>query len=403
MIVMTEKRILEEIKKDNDYLVSMRRHFHRYPEVAKEEFKTASRIEEELHSFGLKTVRVGETGVASSIKGNLPGDKTIVLRADIDGLAVSEIHEKDCPYQSQIEGKSHACGHDAHTAALLEAAKYLASHKDEFGGTVLLNFQQGEEIGYGARLFVDGGYIDSADRSFGIHLESRIPVGKISLTPGPNNASVDWFRITVKGKTAHVSVPNRGADALYMASQIVVGAQALVTRMTDPTDALLIGIGKMHSGTAYNIVADEAVMEGTIRAMHPETRAKAKRSLESLAKGITDTYGGSVSFEWADFTSPLINDEAASLEAQKVARRLFGDENVIANRPYALGGDDFAEYIIKVPGVYGYVGSGNPSNPDTQVAHHNTHFDIDEESLVVAAAMHVAYAINFLNDTIDVE
>ncbi|MBQ0072223.1 MAG: amidohydrolase, partial [Spirochaetales bacterium] len=172
---------------------------------------------------------------------------------------------------------------------------------------------------------------------------------------------------------------------------------------TDPTDALLIGIGKMQSGTAYIIVADEAVMEGTIRAMLPETRSKAKRSLETLAKGVADTYGGSVSFEWADFTSPLINDEVSSVEAQKVARRLFGGENVITNRPYALGGDDFAEYIIKVPGVYGYVGSGNPSDPDTQVAHHNTHFDIDEECLVVAASMHVAYAINYLNGTLDQE
>lgn len=398
---MNEKKILEEIKSDYDYLVSMRRHFHMYPEVSKLEYNTATKIEEELQSFGLFTSRVGETGVCTEIRGNRVGDKTIVLRADTDALAVKEEHES-C-YKSTVEGVSHACGHDAHTAALLEAAKYLSSHRDDFGGVARIHFQQAEECGYGARLFVDGGYLDGADRTFGIHTESRRQVGRISLTPGPNNASVDWFRIRVHGKTAHVSTPDMGSDALYIASQIVVGAQALITRCTNPTDSVLIGIGKLNSGTAYNIVADEAEMEGTIRAMTPETRSKAKLGLETLAWNMANTYGGTVEFEWKDYTSPLINDRTSTLEAAKVARRLFGEDKVDTDRLYSLGGDDFAEYILKVPGVYGYVGSGNPARPETTVAHHNSYFDIDEESLVVAAAMHVAYAINFLNGTIDEE
>lgn len=396
---MYEERILEAIRSDREYLVALRRYFHRHPELSRQEFGTARRIEEELDKLGLEHSRVGETGVYTEIKGDLDGERTIVLRADIDALPVKEEHE--CEYRSEVEGVMHACGHDGHTASLLAAVKFLSTHRDLFGGTVRVTFQQAEEIGYGARLFVDGGYLDGADRTFGIHTESRMDVGTISLTPGPNNASVDWFRITVTGKGAHVSVPNRGVDALYIASQIVVSAQALVTRRTDPTDSLLIGIGKLEAGKVYNVVADNAVMEGTIRAISPQTRAQAKKELERLSESIAESFGGSVAFEWKDFTSPLINDRAASLEAQKVARRLFGESAVITDRPCSLGGDDFAEYIIKVPGVYGFVGSGNDARPETRAAHHDSHFDIDEDCLVVAAAMDAAYAINFLNGTID--
>ncbi len=396
---MYEELVLNAIKSDRDYLVALRRYFHKHPELSKKEFGTAKKIEEELDKLGLEHSRVGETGIYTEFKGNLKGDRTIVLRADMDALPVKEEHE--CEYKSETEGVMHACGHDGHTASLLAAVRFLSQHRDLFGGTVRATFQQAEEIGYGARLFVDGGYLDGADRTFGIHTESRMDVGTISLTPGPNNASVDWFRITVKGKGAHVSVPNRGVDALYIASQIVVSAQALITRRTDPTDSLLIGIGKLEAGRAYNVVADLAVMEGTIRAIYPETRAQAKRELEKLSTSIAESFGGEVSFEWQDFTSPLINDRESSIEAQKVARRLFGDEAVITDRPYSLGGDDFAEYIIKVPGVYGFVGSGNDARPETRVAHHDCHFDIDEDCLVVAAAMDAAYTINFLNGTID--
>ncbi|MBR1918669.1 MAG: amidohydrolase [Spirochaetales bacterium] len=396
---MYEEQILDAIKSDRDYLVALRRYFHKHPELSRKEFGTARRIEEELDKLGLEHSRVGETGVYTEFKGELEGERTIVLRADIDALPVKEEHE--CEYRSEVEGVMHACGHDGHAASLLAAVKFLSTHRNLFGGTVRVTFQQAEEIGYGARLFVDGGYLDGADRTFGIHTESRMDVGTISLTPGPNNASVDYFRITVTGKGAHVSVPNRGVDALYIASQIVVSAQALVTRRTDPTDSLLIGIGKLEAGRAYNVVADLAVMEGTIRAISPKTRAQAKKELERLAESIAESFGGSVAFEWKDFTSPLINDREASIEAQKVARRLFGESAVITDRPYSLGGDDFAEYIIKVPGVYGFVGSGNDARPETRVAHHDCHFDIDEDCLVVAAAMDAAYAINFLNGTID--
>lgn len=394
-----EQKIMDQTIADHDYVVGLRRYFHEHPEIAKEEFNTQKRIEEELDKLGIPHKRIAGTGVYAEIRGNLPGKRTIVLRADIDALPEQEEH--DCPYKSQIPNRMHACGHDAHDAALIGAARILNANKDLFGGTIRFTWQPGEEIGYGARVIVDEGDLDGADRTFGEHLASDVTAGDIAITPGPNNASVDWFRITVHGKAAHVSVPHRGIDALYIASQIVVAIQALITRRTSPMDNVLVGIGKFTSGDAYNIVAAEAKLEGTIRVFKPEIRKQVKADIERLSTNIAESYGGTVSFEWNDNTSPLINDEKAAAEAQKTAIGLFGSEHVITNRAPALGGDDFAEYILKVPGVYAYVGSGNDSRPETRVAHHDTHFDIDEDCLRVGVAMYAAYAIEYLNGTLD--
>lgn len=396
---MNNLRINEIVRKmetERDYVVSLRRFFHENPELPREEFGTADRIEEELKSFGLETKRVDGTGVYSEIKGKGEG-KTIVLRADIDALPVEETN--GCAFKSKKKGVMHACGHDAHAASLLLAAKILSEHRDEFNGTVKLCFQQAEEIGYGAMEFIKAGLV-TGDRSFGIHLASNIPVGKVSATSGPNNASVDYFKITISGRGAHVSTPEKGVDALYVASQIVVSAQALVTRRTNPTDSVVIGIGKMEAGTAYNIVAKSAVLEGTIRVMYPEIRAKVKKELEVLSKNIASIYGAESEIEYKDFTSPLINPVSTTEEVAKVAGEVVGKENVITNRPYSLGGDDFAEFILRVPGTYVYVGSGNESNPNTLVAHHDGLFEIDEDCLLIASKLHVAYSLSFLENLI---
>ena len=227
--------------------------------------------------------------------------------------------------------------------------------------------------------------------------------GKVSLTSGPNNASVDWFRITVHGKCAHIAYPQSGIDALYVASQIVVSAQSIVTKINSATEPLLLGIGKLTSGKAYNVIAEEAVMEGTIRAANPASRALTKNKLEEIAESIAMPYGATVCFEWKDNTSPLINDKLATKEAQAVAERLLGKDNIITDRPFSLGGDDFAEYIIKVPGVYAYVGTGNEKRPETLVAHHDCMFDIDEDSLPVMAGLYAAYSVAYLSGCIEAD
>lgn len=396
-----EKLILEEVNNDHDYVVSLRRHFHAFPELSKKEYNTALKIEEELDKIGLPHKRVDETGVYSEIKGLREGNDSIILRADIDALPIIEEHHSS--YESQNKGVMHACGHDAHTAGLIGAARILVKNRDKFGGTIKLHFQQAEEVGYGAKQFVKYGYLDKkeASRTFGIHLASNIEAGKIALVPGPNNAAVDWFRINVHGLACHVSTPERGVDAAYVAAQILIGVQSLVTRRENPIDSVLIGIGKITAGTAYNIVAQEASLEGTIRTLNENTRAKVKKDLINLANLTAQIYGATVDFEWNDNTSSLNNDEKSTIEAQKVAFRLFGNDNVIVKRDPALGGDDFAEYINRIPGVYGYVGSQDKNRRETCVAHHDSHFDIDESCLKVSTAILATYAIEYLNKDID--
>lgn len=386
--------ILREAEREFPYARDIRREFHQYPEIAQEEYRTARRIEEELHSFGLTTRCVAGTGVYAEIKGGKGSGKTILLRADIDALPVTEEHE--CSYKSRVPGKMHACGHDAHAAALLTAAKLLSRHREDFSGTVRLVFQPGEEIGYGARAFVEEGCADGADRCFGVHTASNVPVGKVVIMPGPNNASVDWFRITVRGRAAHVSTPELGIDALYIAAGIVTGAQAITTRRFNPMEPIMIGIGTSQAGTAYNVVAENAVLEGTVRTMTQVTRERVKAELERLAKGTAELYGGRTEIEWKDFTSPLVNDAAASAEVAKTAMDIFGAEQIITSRTPALGGDDFAEFILRVPGAYAYIGTANQTIPETLVSHHNGQFDIDENALVVAAKLYAAYTINYL-------
>lgn len=393
----TDELIREQAQADRDYAVGLREFFHMHPELSAKEYKTQEKIEEELHKLGLTTKRIAGTGVLTEIKGDKPGDKTIVLRADIDALPVQEMHE--CDYKSQNPGVMHACGHDMHTSSLLEACRLLVRNKDKFGGTVRVTFQPGEEIGYGAHIIVGEGDIDGCDRSFGLHAASDIPVGKVAAVPGPNNASVDWFNIHVTGKGVHVSTPQLGADAAYIAAQIVVAAQALVTRMTDPMENVLIGIGKVNAGTAYNVVAEKADIEGTIRVFSQDIRKRIKEELSDLAEKIASIYGGKAEIKFEDNTSPLINDEQSSKEVQATLSHLIGEENVIKQRRPALGGDDFAEYNIRVPGCYAYVGTRNEDKPNTTCAHHDSHFDIDEDAVVIAAETYAAYAMDYLNDT----
>lgn len=394
------KLVLNETEKNYTKAVELRRYFHSHPELPKEEFNTAKKIEEELDKLNIEHKRVGETGVYAEIIGTKDdkANKTIVLRADIDALPIEETN--NCEYKSLNEGVMHACGHDAHTASLLVSAKILSENKNLFSGKIKLCFQQAEEIGYGARLFIDGGYLEGASRSFGIHVGSNIPVGSIVIMEGANNASVDWFRISIEGKASHVSTPELGCDAAYIISQIVVAVQSLVTRTTSPMENVLIGIGKINAGTGYNIVAENATAEGTIRVFSPEIRKSIKERLENLVYSISQIYGAKAHIEWKDFTSPLINDSIATKEAQIVARKLFEKDKIITSRKPSLSGDDMAEFINKVPGVYAFVGTRNEAIENTTVAHHNSNFDIDENGLKTSIKITTLYALEYLTNSI---
>lgn len=389
---------LSYVNAEKDYLISLRRDFHRNPESSLKEFRTASVIENELSKFNIPSKRIGETGVLGVIHGEKVGEskKTILLRADIDALIMSD--EKNVEYKSQ-NSCMHACGHDVHTAALLGAAKILKANSDLFSGEIRLMFQQAEEIGYGARVFIENGCLDGVERTFGFHVTSDYNVGTVCVTEGENNASVDYFKIKIRGRSAHITSPEKAIDSLKASAKTVVQLNMLAEKALKNQN-VLIGIGKMVSGTAYNIISDYTEIEGTVRAFSHEGRKNIKEEITKLVHDTAISYGATPEIEWKDFTSPLVNDPKASGEVQKIVANLFGVDKLVTNRKPSLVGDDFAELILKAPGAYAYVGTRNETNPDTHEPQHSTTFDVDENSLLVGAALHVEYAIRFLNGEI---
>lgn len=381
------KRLAEEQK---PYLSSIRRELHRHPELALQEYRTAGVIERELDRSGVEHRRVGATGVLGILRGERPGSQVIALRADIDALPIQEQNEVD--YRSEEDGKMHACGHDSHTTMLLGAAKILASRRDRWGGEIRFFFQPAEETGKGAADFLAAGALDGAGRIFGMHVAPDLPLGTLGVKPGLNNAAVDGFQIVVHGKSVHVSTPELGTDALYIASHIVVGLQAQVARRTSPVEPVILGIGKFHSGTTYNALAETAVLEGTTRTVSAEARARAREQVESTAKGIAAVYGGTAEVIWDDIASALSNDPGAAAEIKNLVEAERGDLTVKTDRDLSLGGDNFAEYLLQVPGAYVYLGAANPARPETLIPVHNGRFFLDEDLLPIGTWLHTAYA-----------
>lgn len=387
----------QEAQELQGYLTALRREFHRHPEVSRKELWTAERIEKELDSIGItEHRRVDGSGVYAVLRGELGGERVMALRADIDALPIEERHP-DLEYCSREAGVMHACGHDGHITCLLGAAKLLYAHKGEFGGEVRFFFQHAEEVGYGADRFMETDLWHGAGRVFGLHVAPDLPTGQVGIKAGANNASVDHFTITIKGTAAHVSLPHKGADAVYMASQIVVALQSLVTRLTSPVEPLLIGVGKITAGDAYNIVADHAVLEGTVRAVSVETRQATQERMDTLCRQTAALYGGSATVEWEDFTCPLVNPADICREAGALVTEVFGGEALVTDRPLSLGGDDFARFQKKIPGVYAYLGCGNPDKPDSLRPLHNEKFDLDEAALPIGATLHAEYAMRYLS------
>ena len=381
------------IEQDKDYIISLRRWFHSHPELSMKEFETAKRIEKELNAIGILARRVGGTGVLGVLKGRKGPGRRVVLRADTDALPIQD--EKTVPYASQCPGVMHACGHDAHTAALLGAARALKQLEDNFSGEIALVFQPGEEYGAGAVLFVQVGALEGADRSFGVHLQSNLPVGQVAMNPGAENASVDHFTIRIHGRSAHVSTPELGADALYAAAQIVTALQGLVGRLKSPTDPALIGVGVLRSGEGYNIVAREAVIEGTVRCFSEETRAMINGKIADTARGVAALYNTTAEIETESFTRALINDARVYAETAPLVEKVVGRGNLVV-KELSLGGDDMAEIMAVVPGVYAFVGSGSEAVPGSRLAHHTPGFDIDERCLTIAASLYVESALFWL-------
>lgn len=386
--------LVKEVEALKNYLVETRREFHQNPELSLKEFRTATRIEEELTKFGIKHSRVGETGVLGILKGDKPSDKVLLLRADIDALPINEVG--DVEYISKNPGVMHACGHDAHTTCLLAAAKILSEKKSEIAGEVRFVFQPAEEIGKGTQPFIEANVLEGVDRVFGLHCAPDLPLGTVGLTPKLNNAAVDHFTISVKGVSSHVSLPHKGVDALYVASEIVVAVQALRTRLNSPLEPMIIGMGKFNAGTTYNALAANAVLEGTTRTISKESRVKIKTEINRCVKNIAEIYCATATVEWEGFTGPVINDPEVCEEVAALVDETFGKGHVVKDREISLGGDNFADFIEEKKGAYAYLGTSSNTKPCTKLPLHSDSFDLDEEAMLKGTWLHVAYALWFL-------
>lgn len=390
MINQTLKQAFVEYK---DELTELRRKFHSEPELSWEEYKTTEFVCDYLGNLGIEYRRTEPTGVIAEIKGSKPG-KTVALRGDMDALSVEQLN-KDLPYASREEGKMHACGHDAHTAMLLVAAKALNEIKDELPGNVRLLFQPAEEVAEGAKALVKQGAVDGVDNVFGIHIWSQMPTHKVSCTPGPSFASADLFKVTFKGKGGHGAIPQACIDAAIVASSFVMNVQTVVSRTIDPQQGAVLTVGKMVVGTRFNVIAENAVIEGTVRCFDPATREHIESQLQHYADHVAAVYGATASVEYIRGTQAVINDEASAMLVQKVAAEAFG-EDVVFNEKPTMGGEDFSFYLDEVPGSFALVGSGNPDK-DTEWAHHHGKFAIDEDALATGAELYAQYAWAYLN------
>lgn len=381
--------IQEKANNLHDYLVATRRHFHQHPESSLHEYETCVYIQKELQKIGIPFEQVGETGTLAIIKGDKGDGKTILLRADIDALEVADL--TGASYASKRPGLNHACGHDSHTAMGLGTARILWELRSEFAGTVKIAFQPAEEIGAGAKQFVASGKVDDIDESFAIHVNSGLPVGTLAVRGGAVNASCDIFKIKVTGLSSHVGKPHWGRDALVAASEIVVALQTIVAREVSPHESAVVGIGKLNAGTRYNIVASNAEIEGTIRAFSHETRAQLKEAVTRIATGIGQTHRCEVTLDWYDAAAPVINSESLAEVATVVGHQLDTIDTVLTEYSESMGADDFADYLVKKPGVYALLGS--QGGESTAYGHHHEQFDIDERVLAIGVQYEVAYLL----------
>jgi amidohydrolase len=388
-----------EVLKLKDEVVQLRRTFHMYPEIEFDLQRTSQIVADYLESLGLEVKRnVAKTGVVGLLRGGRPG-KTIMLRADMDALPLQELNE--VPYRSRIDGAMHACGHDGHTAMLLVAAKVLASKRNELCGNVKFVFQPSEERfpPGGALPMIEEGVLENpkVDMAFGIHLWNALPVGTVGVRAGALLAAADEFRIVLKGKGGHGAYPHVCKDPVVVASEVVLAMQTLVSRGVDPLESAVVTVGKIHAGTAFNIIPETATLEGTVRTLNEQVRDTIKQRMKQMVRGICDAHGIEFELDYKDGTAVLINDPELTKLVREVAESVVGKDKVIEVPP-SMGGEDMSFFLQRVPGVFYLVGSANPEK-GLDKPHHSPYYDIDEDALIVGVQMHVSLVSNLLRET----
>lgn len=388
--------IKEEILQLREEAVRLRRDFHMHPELGFQEYRTGGIVKSYLESCGIETRVMAKTGVVGLLRGEEPGP-TVMLRADMDALPVQEATE--LPYQSQNSGKMHACGHDGHMAMLLVAAKILAGRRKSLCGNVKFCFQPNEEDA-GAEQMIQEGVLENpkVDVCLGLHLWQPIPTGKIGLKEGPVMAGMDHFWITLHGKGGHSGSPHRAVDPITAACAVVSNISFIEKREIGTLNPTIITVNTIHGGTATNIIGDKVELSGTIRYLYDGEEYlehRPRERLERLVKSICEVYGTTYTIRFALSSNPLSNDAEVAGRLRATADQIAGRENVI---PFVdMGGEDFAEFVRRVPGAFVFIGAGNPE-ADAVYPHHHPKFQIDEDALLTGIEFHVRAALSYLQE-----
>ncbi len=380
------------------YIVKLRRDLHQIPELGTSLPKTRAYILKELDRLKIPYVcSEKDSGILATIEGGGKG-KTVALRTDMDALPLEE--ETDLAYASIHQGCMHACGHDAHMAILLGAARLLNARKKSLHGTVRLIFQTAEEISRGSEIAISNGYLEGVDAIFGLHIGSilgkEIPSGTLIFPRACCMASFDKFILRIKGKSCHGSTPEKGIDPVNIAAHLILSLQAIQTREISGSTASVITVGRIQGGTQYNVIPDEVILEGTIRALDEPVRHYVAQRIRGMAVATAAAFGGSCECEIVWGAPPVVNDEEMAELAAESVSDLFEPKDIIDNFPIPnMGGEDFANYLQLVPGAFFFLSSSNPEK-GTDIPHHNPCFNVDEDVMWRGAVTFERIVLQFL-------
>lgn len=370
-------------------LSKIRRDIHQHPELSMQEHRTAGIIAEFLENAGIEVQRgVAGTGVVGILRGSSPG-RCVALRADMDALPIEE--KSNAEYASVNKGVMHACGHDVHTACLIGAAMILSGIRDSLPGTVKFIFQPAEEINNGAKRMIEAGVLADPgfDVIFGLHTAPAIRAGKIGIKPGPLMAAVDTIGISVLGVGGHGAVPDSARDAIVAASSVIQNLQTIVSRKISPFDQVVVSIGTIHGGQAWNIISDRVEMTGTVRTYNAVTREKMPELMGNIIDHTCSALGTTGELEYRFDLPPLVNDPECAEIGRNAAIAVLGMENVVEPSSSG-GGEDFAVFLEHVPGAFFFLGISGKHE------WHHPEFDVDELCLPTGAAVLAQTAWDFL-------
>ena len=365
-MIEIEKEFLKKLIDDRHFL-------HMNPELSGEEFATTEFIKEKLKEHNIKIIETNlKNGVVAEIG---QGDKVVALRADIDALPIEE--ESGVVYHSKVKGKMHACGHDFHTISLIGAAILLKENEDELKGRVRLIFQPEEEINSGAVKMIEENVLEGVSCIIGFHNKPDIPVGFIGIKEGPLMAGVEQFEVEIKGIGTHAAAPHNGNDPIVTASQIITGLQSIVSRHISPLETAVVSVTKIEAGKTWNIIPDRVKLEGTIRTFSEKVREETKRLFEQIIKNYSAAVNQEAEIKWISDGLPVDNNEKMA----EILKKEISKFAKVIEPEIMMGGDDFARYQEKVPGLYAFIGTGCPYE------WHHPSFLIDDKAL--------PYAINY--------